>query len=256
MFIDTHTHIYLDQFKDDINQVIESAISHGVNMMVLPNVDSSTTDKMLSLTKRYPNNTIAMPGLHPCSVKENYKEELNHVLDLLNKDNYNSIGEIGIDLYWDKTFYKEQVIAYKTQIEWSKERKIPFVIHSRDSLDETIGIVEEMQDGNLTGIFHCFNGTLEQSKRIIDLGFYMGIGGVVTFKNAGVDKVVEHIPLDNLVLETDAPYLTPAPHRRDRNEPSYIPIIAQKIADLHKIDIELVAKVTSNNAQKIFNLTL
>ena len=254
MYIDTHTHIYLDQFKDDIDEVMQRALNVQVNTMILPNVDSTTTESMLSLQKSYPDNLIAMPGLHPCSVKNDYKKELQHVADLLKDDNYKSIGEIGIDLYWDKTFVKEQIEAYTLQINWAKERKIPIVIHSRDSLDETIHIVEALQDGNLTGIFHCFNGTIEQANRIKEIGFFMGIGGVVTFKNAGVDKVVKDISLEHLVLETDAPYLTPTPFRKHRNEPSYIPVIAQKIADLHEITIEEVAEVTTSNARKIFSL--
>ncbi len=254
MFIDTHTHIYQDAFDEDIDSVVSSAIESGVNMMILPNIDSSTTVSMMNLAKRYPNQMLAMPGLHPTSVKENYKDELNHVLSMLKEDDYKAIGEIGVDLYWDKTYADSQLIAYKTQIEWSKERKIPIVIHSRDSLDLTIKTVEDMQDGNMSGIFHSFNGTLEQAKRIQDVGFYMGIGGIVTFKNAGVDKIVKDLDLKYLVLETDAPYLTPTPHRGKRNEPSYIPIIAQKIADLHEVDIKLVAKTTTENANKIFGL--
>ena len=254
MFIDTHTHIYLDQFNDDIDNVILNAKQVGVSKMILPNVDSKTMHEMLSLAKQYPEELMAMPGLHPCSVKEDYKEELSLVKKMLDQDSYLAIGEIGIDLYWDKSFKKEQIEAFRLQINWAKERQIPFVIHSRDSLDLTIETVEEMQDGSLTGIFHCFNGTIEQANRIIDIGFYLGIGGVVTFKNAGVDKVVKEIHLDHLVLETDAPYLTPVPYRGKRNEPSYIPIIAEKIASLHDVSIDKVAEITTRNAEKIFKL--
>lgn len=253
MYIDTHTHIYLDQFKDDITEVMNRAKEAQVDKMLLPNVDSRTIESMMEISDRY-SNCLPMPGLHPCSVKQDYRDELSIVEKMLIKDNYIAVGEIGIDLYWDKTYQLEQIEAYKLQINWAKDHKIPFVIHSRDSLDLTISIVEELQDGNLKGIFHCFNGTNEEAQRIKDVGFLMGIGGVVTFKNAGVDKVVKNIELEHLVLETDAPYLTPTPFRKHRNEPSYIPVIAKKIADLHEIEIEEVARVTTENASKIFNL--
>lgn len=252
-FIDTHAHIYLDDFKEDINELLAKATDDKVKHIFMPNIDSSTIQDLHSLEQTHPENCHAMMGLHPCYVKDNYKEELNLIEKQLRDRHYHAVGEIGIDLYWDKSTFDIQKEAFIQQIEWSKELGIPVAIHSRDSLDYTIQIVSELQDGNLTGVFHCYNGTVEQSKKIIDTGFYMGIGGVVTFKKAGVDKTVAEIPLEHLVLETDAPYLTPTPYRGKRNLPEYIPIIANKIAELHEITTAEVADITTVNARKLFN---
>jgi len=250
--IDTHAHLYLDHFKNDLNETVDRAKSNNVEKVYLPNIDSSSIESLHSLEKQFPNFFVAMMGLHPCSVKENYKDELQLVSKWLAKRPYCAVGEIGIDLYWDKSFYKEQVEAFKYQIELSKEYNIPFVIHSRDSLDETISIVSEMQDGKLNGIFHCFNGTSEQGKKVVDAGFYMGIGGVLTYKNSGVAENLKELPLDKMVLETDAPYLSPVPYRGKRNESSYILNIATKLSEVKEVSIEEIARITTRNAEKIF----
>ena len=250
--IDTHAHIYLPQFDEDISEVIARHKEAGVDKVYLPNIDVDSIDLIRELVTRDPNTYFPMMGLHPCSVKEDYKVQLDVLEKELFTGNYVAVGEIGIDLYWDKSYIKEQEEAYRRQIAWSQELNLPFVVHSRDSLDDTIGIAEELQDGSLSGIYHCFNGTIEQARRIIALGFYMGIGGVVTFKNAGVDKVVSEVPLEYLVLETDSPYLTPAPFRGKRNEPAYITYVVDKIAEVHGVKREEVINVTTSNAEKIF----
>lgn len=253
MFIDTHAHIYTEEFKDDRDIMIQNAFDLGIKKIFMPNIDSTSIADMMEVASRH-SHCYPMMGLHPCSVKENYKEELQLVEKYLENHKFYGVGEIGIDLYWDKTFAEEQVSAYKTQIAMAKNTGLPFVIHSRDSLDLTISIVRELQDGNLKGIFHCFNGTLEQAKQIMDLGFYMGIGGVITYKNAGVDKVVAEIPMDYLVLETDAPYLSPVPYRGKRNEPAYIVNIVDKIADVHHLEVTEIANITTRNAKIVFDI--
>lgn len=253
MFIDTHAHIYTEEFKDDRDIMIQNAFDQGINKIFMPNIDSTSIADMMEVASRH-SHCYPMMGLHPCSVKENYKDELLLVEEYLENHKFYGVGEIGIDLYWDKTFAEEQVSAYKTQIAMAKNAGLPFVIHSRDSLDLTISIVKELQDGNLKGIFHCFNGTLEQAKQIMDLGFYMGIGGVITYKNAGVDKVVAEIPMDYLVLETDAPYLSPVPYRGKRNEPAYIVNIVDKIADVHHLEVTEIANITTRNAKIVFDI--
>ena len=250
--IDTHSHIYLPAFDDDQRAMIDRLKSVGVTRVYLPNIDKDSIAQVRVLVNKYPDIMFPMMGLHPCSVKEDFKEQLDLIEKELDSGEYVAVGEIGLDYYWDTTYVEQQKEAYLTQISWAKERKLPFVVHSRDSLDDTIGLVESLQDGGLKGIYHCFNGTIEQAKRIINLGFYMGIGGVVTFKNAGVDKVVAELPLDFMVLETDAPYLTPVPFRGKRNEPSYLMYIAEKIADLKNVTVDEVISITSENALKIF----
>lgn len=252
-FIDTHAHIYLDDFAEDIDQLLAQAKKANVNHIFMPNIDSSTIKQIHNLEEKHPNSCHAMMGLHPCYVKENFKSELNIIESELKKRNYYAVGEIGIDLYWDKSTFDIQKEAFIKQIEWAKDLKIPVAIHSRDSLDHTIKIISELQDGNLSGVFHCYNGTVDQAKQIMDAGFYMGIGGVVTFKKAGVDKTVAEIPLESLILETDAPYLTPTPYRGKRNIPEYIPIIASKVAEVHGITLMEVANVTSENARNLFD---
>lgn len=254
MYIDSHTHIYLDQFDSDIEDAMQRCEDAQVKKLLLPNIDSKTIQRVKALSAKYPTTCYPMMGLHPCSVKENYQDELDILKQELGTGSYIAVGEIGIDLHWDKTFHTEQIDAFRQQIEWSRELKVPFVIHSRDSLDETIDIVTDMQDGHLQGVFHCFNGTVEQAHRIKDVGFYIGIGGVLTFKNAGVDKVVQQLDIDNMILETDAPYLAPKPYRGKRNESSYIPLIAQRLAEVKAIDIKEIEKITTENTLKLFQL--
>lgn len=253
MFIDTHTHIYLKEFEADVEKVIERCLSADIQNLYLPNIDSTHIESLLRLVNRFPNICIPMMGLHPCSVKENYREELQKLERTLDEHSFAAVGEIGIDLYWDKTTKDIQEIVFREQIEWAKKRNLPIVIHSRDSLDLTISIVEEMQSGLAGGIFHCFNGTVEQGRRICEMpNFHLGIGGVVTFKNAGVDLVVEQLDLERMVLETDAPYLSPVPYRGKRNEPSYLIYVAQKLAEIKSISVEEVGEITSRNARNIF----
>ncbi len=252
MYIDTHAHLYLDDFKDDFKEIENRLIESKVDRVYLPNIDSSTIDSLKALANRDPQRYFPMAGLHPCYVKENYQSELDLVQQEIESGFHCAVGEIGIDLHWDTSFEKEQKEAFEIQILLAKAHQLPFVIHSRKALDITIQIVSKIQDGSLNGIFHCFNGTLEQAKKIMDLGFMMGIGGVVSYKNAGVDIVVKEIPEEFLVLETDAPYLSPSPYRGKRNEPSFIPQIAQKIAELKGKSIEEIATVTSENAKKMF----
>lgn len=253
MFIDTHAHIYTEEFNDDRDAMIQNAFDQGIKKIFMPNIDSTSIADMMEVASHH-SHCYPMMGLHPCSVKENFKEELLLVEKHLENHKFYGVGEIGMDLYWDKTFAEEQVSAYKAQIGMAKNAGLPFVIHSRESLDLTISIVKELQDGNLKGIFHCFNGTLEQAKQIMDLGFYMGIGGVITYKNAGVDKVVAEVPMNCLVLETDAPYLSPVPYRGKRNEPAYIVNIADKIAEVHQLEITEIATITTRNAKMIFDI--
>ena len=250
---DTHTHLYSEQFNDDIDAVIANSIDRGVTRLFLPNIDINSIDGMMELSNKYPNNCFPMMGLHPTSVKDNYKEELALVEDWLNKHQFCAVGEIGIDLYWDKTHLKEQQNAFRFQIELAKKHNLPFVIHCRDSFDEIFEILDEMNDEKMRGIFHCFTGNIEQAKHIINYdNFKLGIGGVVTFKNSGLDKVIEQIDLAHLVLETDSPYLAPTPYRGKRNESTYIYNIAEKVADIYTTTIEEVAKVTTKNSKEIF----
>ncbi|MEZ4933584.1 MAG: TatD family hydrolase [Saprospiraceae bacterium] len=252
MLVDTHTHLYLSHFADDIGETINRAESEGIHQFYLPNIDSSSIDSMLELEKKYPGKCIPMMGLHPCSVKADFENELSIVKQWLDNRPFCAVGEIGIDLYWDKTFFEEQKTAFITQTGWAKELGIPIIIHARDSLDILIDLVKKEKDDRLSGIFHCFTGTLEQAQSIIDLGFYLGIGGVLTYKNSGLDEVVKNIPLESLVLETDSPYLTPVPFRGKRNESAYIKYIANKLSEVKNLDIEEIAVVTTANAEKIF----
>ena len=225
---DTHTHLYSEQFIDDIDTVVENCINKGIERLFLPNIDASSIDGMMELGEKYPNNCFPMMGLHPISVKENYKEELALVEEWLNKQKFCAVGEIGIDLYWDKSLLKEQQDAFKTQIELAKQHSLPFVIHCRESFNEIFEILDELNDDKMRGIFHCFTGNIDQANHIINYGdFKIGIGGVVTFKNSGLDKTVEQIDLEHLVLETDSPYLAPTPFRGKRNESTYLYTIAE-----------------------------
>ncbi len=250
---DTHTHLYLQEFDKDRNQVIENAINAGVRYMLLPNIDSKSIDGMLAVCDSFPNNCFPMIGLHPTNVDANFLMELENVERWLSKRKFIAIGETGIDLYWDKTHKGEQIDAFKFQIELAKKNDLPIVIHSRESMAEIISILEEINSDNLRGVFHCFNGTLVEAKRVIEMGFLLGIGGVVTFKNSGLDQIVSAIDLAKIVLETDSPYLTPAPFRGKRNESAYTTFVNQKMAEIKDITIEEVATITSDNARKLFN---
>jgi len=253
MFIDTHTHLYSEEFKTDINEALKKAIDAGVEKFFLPNIDSSSVACMHALCEKHPQHCFPMMGLHPCSVKENYKEELAIAYNYLQSKKYIAVGEIGIDLYWDKTFYKQQVEAFETQINWALEFNLPIVIHCRNSFDEIFEVLTRFKKLP-KGIFHCFSGNAEQAQKVIDItGFKLGIGGVVTFKNSGLDKAIEHIDLNHLVLETDSPYLAPVPYRGKRNESSYIPLIAAKIAEIKNCSLLDVATITTANAKEIFN---
>ncbi|MDX1940645.1 MAG: TatD family hydrolase [Saprospiraceae bacterium] len=251
--IDTHTHLYLPEFDEDKDEMIRRAIEAHVNKMYLPNVDSETIEPMLALEAAYPDHCFAMMGLHPCSVKENYKEELAIVEEWLWKRPFAAVGEIGIDLYWDQTFVKEQKEAFLIQCEWAKKLQLPIVIHTRNATQVAIDLVRTIKDERLYGIFHCFGGTLEEAEAIIDMGFYLGIGGVLTFKKSGLDKIMEVIDLQHIVLETDSPYLAPVPYRGKRNESAYILIIAEKLAEIKGIMVEEVARISSANAKKVFS---
>lgn len=254
MFIDTHCHIYLPEFKDDLQEMFRRAEDAGVTKFCMPAIDSTENQSLLELEANYPQKCFAMMGLHPCSVKENYLDELEHSKNLLEKKPFIAIGEIGLDFYWDKTFSEFQYKAFEMQMGWALEKKLPIVIHTRNAMEETIACVKPFADKGLKGIFHCFGGTLSEAEAIIDMKFLLGIGGVVTYKKSGLAEVIAQIDLHNIVLETDAPYLAPVPHRGKRNESAYLRLIAEKIALVKNIGIEEVAAITTRNAEKIFNI--
>ena len=254
MYIDTHCHLYLQDFDDDIDLVLERAEQEGIAKFFLPAIDSATHVKMLALEKRFPGKCMAMMGLHPTSVKENYKEELRLVEQWLAKGKFAGIGEIGLDFYWDERFKSEQILAFQQQIDWALINDRPVVIHSRNALDDCIEIIRLKQTGRLKGIFHCFSGTLDQAKAIIDTGLYLGIGGVLTYKNSGLPQVVSEISLDHIVLETDSPYLAPVPYRGKRNESCYLKYVIEKIATIKNTSPEKIGLITSSNAENIFRV--
>jgi len=251
--IDTHAHLYSDKFTDDLPEIMQRATENGISKILLPNIDSTTTEAMLKVVENYPN-CLPMMGLHPCSVSETVAEELKHVEQQLSIRNYIAVGEIGIDLYWDNTYIKEQISAFEQQMKWAVELDLPVAIHCRNSFNEIFTSVEKVQNGKLRGVLHCFTGNQEQAKRVINLGLYIGLGGVLTFKNSGVDKAIQNIPMEKLLLETDAPYLAPTPYRGKRNESSYTKLVAEKLAELKEIGIEEVARITTENAQLLFSL--
>ena len=252
--IDTHTHLYLKQFNEDIDFVIKRSKDVGVNKFIFPAIDSSHFDSMHSLKGKYPDNIYLMSGLHPTDVKENYKDELEFVVNSLKTHDYVAIGEIGIDLHWDKSFLKQQQEAFRFQIRLAIKNDLPIVIHCREAFDEIFEILDRENCNKLRGVFHCFTGTLEQAKRAIDLGFVLGIGGVVTFKNGGIDKFLNQIDLKHIVLETDSPYLAPVPHRGKRNESSYIMYVVEKLSEIYGLTKEEIAEITTKNAEKVFAL--
>lgn len=253
-FIDTHTHIYLKDFSEDIDTVMLTANKEGVKKIFLPAIDSTHINEMLALEKKYEGHCFAMMGLHPCSVNENFQNELRIVEHNLEQRTFAAVGEIGLDFYWDKTFAKEQYFAFEQQMQWALDYGLSINIHTRNATQETIELVKPFANKGLTGIFHCFGGSYETAKQIIDMNFLLGIGGVVTYPKAGLQDVLPKVGLGFLVLETDAPYLTPVPYRGKRNEPSYIKIIAHKIASILQCSIEDVATATTLNAQKIYKL--
>jgi TatD DNase family protein len=248
---DTHTHLYYEQDADRRAALMQRCKDNNIERLFLPNVDAASVVQVNNLVDAFPDRCFAMSGLHPCSVKENWEEELDKISMGIHVQVY-AIGEIGIDLYWDKTTLAIQVQAFKKQINWAKSLKLPIVIHCREAFNEVFEVLEQEQGENLRGIFHCFTGNAEQAQRAIDLGFYLGIGGVVTYKNAGLDKILPGIDLSHIVLETDSPYLTPVPHRGKPNESSYLIYIAQKVAEIYQTDIQTVANITTANSKQIF----
>ncbi len=254
LLTDTHTHLYSAEFDIDRKQVVERAIASGVKKFFLPNIDSSSVEGMIALCGQFPENCFSMIGLHPTSVKENYEEELEGVKEWLGKHKFCAIGEIGIDLYWDKTFFTQQQLAFETQIKWAHEFSLPIVIHSRNSFNEIVEVLQKNKNENQRGIFHCFSGSKEQAEKAISLGFKLGIGGVLTYKNSGLGQAIAGIDLKHLVLETDSPYLTPVPHRGKRNESGYITLVAQKLAEIKNISVDEVAEITTANAKEVFGI--
>jgi TatD DNase family protein len=250
--VDTHTHIYLDEFASEYPGIVDRAREQGVEKFYLPGIDSTVIQNIIDLADRYPGVCCPMMGLHPGSVKENYLEELAIVESWLSRRSFAAVGEIGLDFYWSRTFEAQQIAAFRIQIEWALAYNLPIVIHTRGAMSETINIVREYTNRGLKGIFHCFGDTYEAARDIIDAGFFLGIGGVITYKNSGLAAVLEKVNLEHLVLETDAPYLSPHPFRKDRNEPQYLIYVVDKLASVKKVPRETVAFVTSANAQKIF----
>ncbi len=249
--IDSHCHLYLPDFKEDIESVILRARENGVTKFYLPAIDSEVTEAMFDLEKRFPGECIAMMGLHPCSVKENYKNELDQVYQWLQKRTFAAVGEIGLDFYWDKSFTQQQYDAFETQLQWALEKNLPVVIHTRNAMKETIDAVKPFSEKGLKGIFHCFGGTKEEAIEIVDMNFLLGIGGVITYKNANLAETLCDIDLSFIVLETDSPYLTPVPHRGKRNESSYLTYIASKLAEIKNVTIEEVAEATTTNVKNL-----
>ncbi len=252
MFTDTHTHLYDQRFEQDRDEMIRKALNAGVQKMYIPNCDHSTIAPMLEIEGQWPENCFAMMGLHPCYVKDDYETELATVEKWLAQRSFAAVGEIGLDYYWDKAWVPQQKNAFERQTDLALQYDLPIVIHSRESTADCIEIVRQKQNGQLRGIFHCFSGSLAEAREIIDLGLYLGIGGVVTYKKSTLPEVIATLPLSAIVLETDAPYLSPAPHRGRRNESSYIPFIADEIASIKQCDVEEVAAITTANAAKIF----
>lgn len=253
-WIDTHAHIYSDEFKPDRANILGRAFDAGVKKIYMPNIDHTSIDEMLGIEEKNPGACISMMGLHPTSVKKDFEKELYVIENWLFKRKFAAVGEMGTDLYWDKSFWEQQKDAFKIQVGWAKQLQLPIVIHCRESMDQTIELLEPMLDGKLKGVFHCFTGTIEQARKITSMGFYLGLGGVSTFKNGGMDIVIPDLDLDNIVLETDSPYLAPVPYRGKRNEPAYIPVIAEKIISLKKISKDELMMITQRNSNRLFNV--
>lgn len=255
IFIDTHTHLFSPSFNEDRTDAVQRAINAGVDKLLLPNIDVESISAMYDLCNQFPNNCFPMMGLHPGSVDEHWERNLEVIKEHLFTRNNLAVGEIGMDLYWDKTFQDAQAQAFRQQISWAKELKLPIIIHAREAFEEIFDIVDELNDDSLRGIFHCFTGTLEQAQKIQEYGgFMLGLGGVLTYKKSGLDEVVKDIPLDMIVLETDSPYLPPTPHRGKRNESAYLIHIAEKLAEIKQMKLTEVADLTTANARRMFNL--
>lgn len=256
MFVDTHTHLFVDAFDEDRTEIVQKAINAGVEKMLLPNIDIDTIDAMNALSKAFPNNCFPMMGLHPGSIKEDWKDRLEIIRKNLFDGEYVAVGEIGMDLYWDKTFVKEQAEAFRMQVEWAKELKLPIVIHAREAFEPIFEILDEINDEHLTGVFHCFTGTIEQANHVLSYGgFKLGIGGVLTYKKAELDKVLEQVDLKHLILETDSPYLPPVPFRGKRNESSYILHIAEKLTEVYNVPLSKIEEMTTASARELFQFS-
>lgn len=253
--IDTHAHIYASEFDNDRDEVVKRALEQGIDKILLPNIDLESIEPMLKTEAAYPEICRSMMGLHPCYVDGNVEQTLAIIRGWFEKHNFIAVGEIGIDLYWDKTFRAEQEMAFVTQLNWAKEMNLPVVIHTRDSIEETLTLLRQEQDGSLRGVFHCFGGSVEEAQAINELGFHLGLGGVSTFKNGGMDKVIPHLDMDWVILETDCPYLAPVPHRGKRNEPAYTSLVAARVAELRGESVEAIDAITTKNAEALFNLS-
>ena len=254
MLTDTHTHLYSNHFNEDLSLVMQRAFDSGVKRLFIPAIDSATTEAMYSLEKQYPDNVFLMMGLHPTSVKSNFEQELEHIKREFSKRHFFAVGEIGIDLYWDKSNLENQKKAFKIQIQLAKKYKLPIVIHCRDAFDEIFKILESENDDDLFGIFHCFTGTEEQANKAISFNMKLGIGGVVTFKNGKIDTFLNKIDIKNIVLETDSPYLSPVPYRGKRNESSYLPLICKKLAEIYQLSEEEISLITTQNSKDVFGI--
>ena len=253
-FIDTHAHVYAPELASDIELVIKNAISTGIEKILMPAIDSASLEAMLKVEQQFPDHCIAMMGLHPCYVKEDYQEELALVETWLTKRKFIAIGEIGLDYYWDKTFAKEQQLVFETQMQWALDMQLPIVIHTRNAMGETIELVKPFAKKGLRGVFHCFSGSKESAEQIIGMGFHLGLGGVLTYKNAGVAEAIKEIPMEFLVLETDAPYLAPVPYRGKTNEPAFMLEVAKKLAEIKSMPLHEIAESTTNNARMLFGI--
>lgn len=254
MLTDTHTHLYSDAFEADRKEMMQRAFDVGIERFFIPAIDSSYTEALYTLEKDYPSNVFLMMGLHPTSVKENYLEELKHVEEQFERRSFCAVGEIGIDLHWDTSTLEIQKIAFKKQIQWAKKYKLPIVIHCREAFDEIFEVLETEKGEDLFGIFHCFTGTLAQAQKAISLNMKLGIGGVVTFKNGKIDTFLNQLSLKHIVLETDSPYLAPAPYRGKRNESSYLSLVCKKLAEIYKVSEEEIARITTENSKEIFKI--
>ena len=252
--IDTHAHVYVAEFGEEQSMVMQRATEEGVSKILMPAIDSNTHASMLQTEAAYPGLCISMMGVHPCSVKADFKEELRIASEWFEKRKFVAVGEIGLDFYWDKTYEKEQRLAFNEQIEMALQYEVPVSIHSRNATEECIDIVKQHQQGKLKGVFHCFSGNAEQAAQVIELGFFLGIGGVVTFKNAGLDKILSEVSLDKIVLETDAPYLAPVPYRGKRNEPAYLKYVVAKLAEIYQCSREKIVEETTKNAKDLFGI--
>ena len=253
-FVDTHTHIYDKEFDADRAEVVQRAVENGVQMLLLPNVDVSTIAPMLDTFGQFPDHCRVMMGLQPEEVREDYKKVMACIEKELEKDIYIGVGEIGLDFYWDTSFEKQQQEVFELQLDWAKQLKLPVSIHARNAFDKMRAVLEKKQDGGLRGVMHCFNGTLDEAKAYLDLGFHLGLGGVTTYKSCPVKDFLSELPLERIVLETDAPYLSPVPHRGKRNEPAFMVDTARRIAEIRQCPLEEIAEVTTENALGLFNL--